>query len=93
MTIQLKPETEAMIQADVERGPYQSAEEFVEQAVRMLHQEEELVAFQKQIIHEKIERAFEQFERGEELSEEELRAELQEHKAAWLAENRPEGRH
>lgn len=34
MTIRLKPELEALIQKDVERGPYQSADEFVEQAVQ-----------------------------------------------------------
>jgi hypothetical protein len=30
MTIHLKPELEALIQRDVERGPYQSVDEFVE---------------------------------------------------------------
>ena len=55
----------------------------------MLHQEEELVASQKQAIHEKIERAFDQFERGEYFTEEELRARRQEHKVAWLAANGP----
>jgi Arc/MetJ-type ribon-helix-helix transcriptional regulator len=88
MTIHLKPETEALIQEDLQRGPYRTIEEFVEHAVRLLHDEEALWAAEKQEIHDKIERAFGQFERDEGLSEEECRAQLQEHKAAWLAENR-----
>ena len=93
MTIQLKPEIEALIEEDLQRGHYRSKEEFVEQAVRMLHQEEELWASVKQGIHEKIERAFGELERGEDLSEEETRAQLAEHKVEWLARNRPEARH
>ncbi len=88
MTIHLKPETEALIQEDLQRGPYRTVEEFVEQAVRMLHEEESLWASEKQEIHEKIERAVGQFERGEYLTLEETRAKIQEYKAAWIAENR-----
>jgi putative addiction module CopG family antidote len=90
MTIHLKPETEALIQEDLQRGPYRTIDEFVEQAVRMLHEEEELRASEKQLINEKIERGIAQFERGEYFTEEESRARLEEHKAAWMAENRRE---
>jgi Arc/MetJ-type ribon-helix-helix transcriptional regulator len=90
MTIHLKPETEALIQENLQRGPYQSVEEFVEQAVRMLHQEEQLWEFEKQAIHDKIERAYGELERSEYLTEEELRVKQQERKTAWLAENRHE---
>jgi putative addiction module CopG family antidote len=85
MTIHLKPETEALIQEDVERGQYSSAEEFVEEAVRLLHEEEE--AWAKEV-NEKIERAYGELERGEDLSEEESRALLEEYKVARMAENR-----
>ena len=44
MTIYLKPEVEALIQQEVQRGPYESAEEFVERAVQMLHEQEEWLA-------------------------------------------------
>ena len=84
MTIHLKPELEALIQKDVERGPYQSVDEFVERAVQMLHEEEGLLANDSRAIREKIERAFGQFERGEGLTPEESRLQLQEKKAAWL---------
>jgi len=89
MTIHLKPELEALIQKDVERGPYQSVDEFVERAVQMLHEEEALLANDSHAIHEKIERAFGQFERGESLTPEESRVRLQEKKAAWLKQQRP----
>ena len=36
MTVHLKPELEAMVQGDVDRGPYGSADEFVERAIQML---------------------------------------------------------
>ena len=39
----------------------------------------------KDLIREKIERAFRQFENGEFYSAEESRADLEERKAAWLA--------
>jgi putative addiction module CopG family antidote len=89
MTIQLKPELEELIKQDVQRGPYQSVDEFVERAVQMLHEEEALLAGDRQLIHEKIERAFAQFERGEGLSPEESRARLREQKTAWLNQQRP----
>ena len=44
MTIHLRPELEALIQQDVERGAYQSADEFVAQAVQMLHEHEQWLA-------------------------------------------------
>ena len=37
MTIHLKPEMEALVQKDVNRGPYQSVDDFVERAVELLH--------------------------------------------------------
>ena len=42
----------------------------------------------EQGIHEKIERAFLQFDRGEFLSPEESRADMEKRKAAWLAEQK-----
>jgi Arc/MetJ-type ribon-helix-helix transcriptional regulator len=68
----------------VERGHYRSADEFVERAVQLLHEEEALLSHDAQAIHEKIERAFAQFERGEGFTSEESRTLLQERKADWL---------
>ena len=65
MTIHLKPELEALIKEDVERGPYQSVDEFVAQAVQMLHEHEQWLADNRSDIAAKIERGFAQAERGE----------------------------
>jgi antitoxin ParD1/3/4 len=65
MTIYLKPELEALIQEDVERGPYQSVDEFVAQAVQMLHEHEQWLADNRADIAAKIEHGFGQAERGE----------------------------
>jgi Arc/MetJ-type ribon-helix-helix transcriptional regulator len=40
MAIPLKPELEEIVREDVQRGPYASVEEYLEQAVTMLHRQE-----------------------------------------------------
>ncbi|MGC2183639.1 MAG: hypothetical protein WA637_10190 [Terriglobales bacterium] len=40
MEIRLKPELEKLIKQDVQRGSYQTVDEFVEAAVSMLHEQE-----------------------------------------------------
>ena len=65
MTIHLKPEMEALVKNDVERGPYQSADEFVAAAVEMLHEHEQWLADNSADIAAKIEHGFAQAERGE----------------------------
>ena len=65
MTIHLKPELEALVKEDVERGPYQSADEYVAQAVQMLHAHERWLAEDRAEIAAKIEHGFAQAERGE----------------------------
>lgn len=65
MAIHLKPEMEALIQRDVERGPYQSADEFVAMAVQMLHEHEQWLYDNRTGIAAKIEHGFAEAERGE----------------------------
>jgi putative addiction module CopG family antidote len=40
MEIHLRPELEKLIEEDVQRGPYQNMDEFVERAVSLLHEQE-----------------------------------------------------
>jgi putative addiction module CopG family antidote len=87
MTIRLKPELEALIQKDVERGPYQSADEFVEQAVQMLHEQEQWLADNHLDFAAKIEKGYASAERGELLDPEQVRALTDEGKRAWRNEN------
>ena len=65
MTIHLKPEVEALVQKDVERGAYRSADEFVERAVEMLHEQEEWLAENHAGIAAQIEHGYGQAVRGE----------------------------
>ena len=87
MTIRLKPELEALIQRDVERGPYQSADEFVEQAVQMLHEQEQWLADNHADIAARIEEGYASAERGDLLDPEQVRAQVNERKQAWRNKN------
>jgi antitoxin ParD1/3/4 len=90
MTIHLKPELEALIRQDVERGPYQSADEFVAQAVQMLHEHEQWLADNRADVSREIEQGFRQAERGELLDPVEVRARMNERKKAWMDQNNRE---
>jgi len=86
MTIRLKPELEALIQKDVERGPYRSADEFVEQAVQLLHEQEQWLADNHADIAAKIEKGYASAERGELLDSDQVRAQIDKRKQAWQNE-------
>lgn len=88
MTITLRPEHELLIAQALRTGAYQNPDEVIARALEMLHFEDERLQEPKERIHEKIERAFEQFERGEFLSAEESRADMEQRKAAWLADQK-----
>jgi Arc/MetJ-type ribon-helix-helix transcriptional regulator len=68
----------------VERGPYQSADEFVAQAVQMLHEREQWLADHRADIAAKIELGYAQAERGELLDPAEVRAHLNGRKQVWI---------
>ena len=88
MKIELKPELEALIKQDVERGAYKSVDEFVEQAVSLLHEQEAWLAEQGSEIRAKIEEGYAAAQRGELVESGEVRSRLEEKKRAWLTENR-----
>jgi antitoxin ParD1/3/4 len=89
MTIQLRPELEQLIQKDIERGGYQSVEQFVERAIQLLHDEEYLLQESKHSIHEAIGDGLAQLDRGEGVPGEVSRANLQRRKAAWIDDHKP----
>ena len=88
MKIELKPELEALIKQDVERGPYKSVDEFVEQAVSLLHEQEAWLAEQGSEIRAKIEEGYAAAQRRELIDSSEVRSRLEQKKRAWLSENR-----
>ena len=88
MTITLRPEHERLVAKAMQTGAYASSDEVIERALELLHAEDEWLHGQGDEIHEEIERAFAQFERGEFFSPEESRADMERRKIAWLAEQK-----
>lgn len=85
MEIHLSPELEATVEQDVASGRFSSVEEYISVAVESLHQRqfwpEETLDEQR----EKMEAAWQEAERGELISIDELRRDMQEMKTAWKA--------
>lgn len=84
MDIRLKPEVEAMIREDLQRGPYTSAEELVEQAVSQLHEREDWLAQHRDEISRKIEDGWQSAEQGRLMDADEAKSAMEAHKKAWL---------
>jgi putative addiction module CopG family antidote len=85
MTITLRPELEQLIAEAIQSGAYQNPEEVIEHALEALRTGDDWLRDNKDSIHEKIERACDQFERGEFFTAEESRADMSNRKAAWRA--------
>jgi antitoxin ParD1/3/4 len=80
MNVHLRREIEELIQQDVERGAYQSVDEFVEKAVTMLHEREAWLAANRSDINLKIEEGFRAAERGQLIDADEVRSRMAERK-------------
>jgi len=85
MEIRLRPELENLIKQDVERGPCQTVDEFVERAVSMLHEQEIWLAQNRSEIARKIEEGYAAAERGELLDPDEVRSKLNELKRGFFS--------
>ena len=82
MEIRLRPEIEELIKEDVQRGPYESVDEFVEQAVSMLHEQEAWLVSNRAEIQTKIAEGYASAQRGKLIGPDEVRAKLAELKRA-----------
>jgi antitoxin ParD1/3/4 len=82
MEIRLRPELEAVIRQDVQRGAYKTVDEYVEHAVSMLHEQEAWLAAHRAEIESKIDEGYAAAQRGELLEPEEVRSRLTELKRA-----------
>jgi putative addiction module CopG family antidote len=78
MEIRLRPELEELIKQDVQRGPYETVDEFVEQAVSMLHEQEAWLVANRTDIQTKIAEGYASAQRGELMSPDEARSRLAE---------------
>jgi putative addiction module CopG family antidote len=77
MEIRLRPELEELIKQDVQRGPYETVDEFVEHAVSMLHEQEAWLAANRADIQTKIGEGYAAAQRGELVGPDEVRSRLQ----------------
>lgn len=76
MEIRLRPELEAMIRQDVQRGAYQTIDEYIEHAVSMLHEREAWLTAHPAEIAAKIDEGYRAAPRGELLEPDEVRTRL-----------------
>lgn len=86
MNITLRPEHEKAILQAIESGAYHSPDDVIARALDVLREEEDWLHENRDEIAAKIDRAFDQFERGEFFSSDESRADMEKRKAAWLNE-------
>ena len=82
MEIHLKPELAELIKQDIQRGSYQTVDEFVERAVSMLHEQEAWLAQNRVEIAAKIDEGYAAAERGELVEADAVRSRLAELKSA-----------
>ena len=68
----------------MQAGGYRNSDDVIARALEVLRAEDGFLHEQRAAIDAKIERALEQFERGEFLSAKESRADMAERKAVWL---------
>ena len=87
MTVELTPELEALIQQDVSRGVYETADQFLEEAVRLLHEREAWLFDQSEDISAKIDEGWESARLGKLHDEAEVKAWMQSQKQAWRDQN------
>lgn len=90
MEIRLTPELEELIKQDVQRGSYETVDEFVERAVSMLHEQEAWLAEHRLEIAAKIEEGYSAAERGELIEADTVRSRLTDLKRAQTNKPRQE---
>jgi len=84
MNIRLKPEVEKLVEQDVQRGPYQTADEFVERAVVLLHEQEVWLAEHAADIDAKIREGYAAAKRGELIDADKVRQSMDRKKKEML---------
>jgi antitoxin ParD1/3/4 len=84
MKVELTAELEEIIAEDLKRGGYRSVDEFLDRAVRILHEGEELLSLDRTNIAEEIALGLAQLDRGEGIPSGLARASLQERKARFI---------
>jgi putative addiction module CopG family antidote len=84
MTVTIRPDDEQLIAKVIRTGAYQNADEVIARALEVLRSDEEWLDEARSAIGERIDRAFEQFDRGQFFSAEASKSDMEARKAAWL---------
>jgi antitoxin ParD1/3/4 len=88
MTLELKPEIEALIQKQLQSGAFSSAEEVIERALEFLSAEEDWLADNREQIAAQIQEGWDEAQRGELTDGDNVRAEMQRFKEDWKKQRR-----
>jgi antitoxin ParD1/3/4 len=87
MSITVRPDHEQWIDQAIEAGSYQNPDEVIGRALEVLRSEDQWLEENKEAINEKIDRAFDQFDRGEFFTADGSRIDMEKRKAARLREH------
>jgi Arc/MetJ-type ribon-helix-helix transcriptional regulator len=83
MEIRLSPEIEAVVARDMASGRYGSVEDYIAEAVETLHERQQWLGETVAEERAKLERSLAEAERGELLSEDEVREQMRAMNAEW----------
>ena len=81
MTIHLNPEQENRIAEALRSGAYSSTDDVIDRALEVLHEQDEWLTANRQVINDKSRTGMAELEQGEGIPEDELDAYLQRMKA------------
>jgi putative addiction module CopG family antidote len=87
MTVHIRPEFEAIIAEDLKSGGYESAEEYIERAIQLLHEEQVLPIENSEEIAALIEEGWAEAERGELIDGDDAFKILRDNHAEWLRQH------
>jgi antitoxin ParD1/3/4 len=85
MNIRLKPELQKLVEEDLQRGPYRTADEFVERAVVLLHEHESWLAENSAEIGASIAEGYAAARSGDLLDAEQVQQNMEQKKRVWLS--------
>ena len=88
MTIELKPEAEAIVRKRLKSGVFASPEEVIERALEFLAVEEDWLAENRDELTAKVQEGWDAAQRGELIDAVQVRDNLQKKKEEWLEQRR-----
>jgi len=89
MEIRLSPELEAVVEQDMASGRYRSVEEYIAEAVELLHERQQWQGETLEELNAKLDEAVAEAERGELISLDEFQEEMKQMKAEWAKSRQP----